>query len=269
MTATGARLVTISMSHFCEKGRWALDLAGVRYTESGHAPVLHLPHIAARRAGTTPVLDLPSGPTVRGSDAILAYAGAHGAPELLPADPALRREVDRWLAIADGRLVPATRRWFYSWAVADADLLTGMARVNAPGWERAIVPVARPAIARLVSRRFGVGADARETAAAEALEVFAEADAAREPDTPYLVGGRFTAADLAFAALGAPLVFPDGYGPCGALTFDDLPPAMASAVAGWREQPSGAAIGLVYERHRRAEFARRAGLNGQAGSAGQ
>ena len=39
---TNLKLVTIGFSHFCEKGRWALDLANEDYTEEVHTPALHL-----------------------------------------------------------------------------------------------------------------------------------------------------------------------------------------------------------------------------------
>ena len=36
-----ARLVTIGISHFCEKARWGLEWTGVRYVEEAHAPGMH------------------------------------------------------------------------------------------------------------------------------------------------------------------------------------------------------------------------------------
>lgn len=32
------RLITIALSPFCEKARWALDIAGCKYTEDAHPP---------------------------------------------------------------------------------------------------------------------------------------------------------------------------------------------------------------------------------------
>jgi glutathione S-transferase len=51
------RLITIPISHYCEKARWALDRAQLPYREERHVQVVH--RIAARRAGgrnTVPVL---------------------------------------------------------------------------------------------------------------------------------------------------------------------------------------------------------------------
>ena len=43
------RLVTIPISHYCEKARWALERAGIGYREEPHVQGIH--QLAARRAG--------------------------------------------------------------------------------------------------------------------------------------------------------------------------------------------------------------------------
>jgi glutathione S-transferase len=51
------RLLTIPISHFCEKARWSLERAGLDYTEERHVQGVH--RIVSRRAGgggTLPVL---------------------------------------------------------------------------------------------------------------------------------------------------------------------------------------------------------------------
>jgi len=35
------RLITSSASHHCEKARWALDLAGIKYPEDAHVSGFH------------------------------------------------------------------------------------------------------------------------------------------------------------------------------------------------------------------------------------
>ena len=235
------------MSHFNEKARWALALSGRPVREQRWAPGLHLAGIAPLRARTTPVLRCADGTVLRGSDAILDHAIAHGAP-LLPADPAQARLVRRWLARLDAVLGPATRRWFYSWV--DAGLLERFGTAGVSARQAAAFRRLQPAVARLIRRRFDLHPGARAEAEADIAAVFAEADAARGADGPYLVGGRFTAADLTFAALGAPLVMPPGYGPPGALTIDDLPAGLRGAVEARRATPSGAAVLELYARHR-------------------
>jgi glutathione S-transferase len=57
------RLVTIPISHYCEKARWGLERAGLAYREEPHVQGVH--RLYARRAGgamTVPVLVTPDGP---------------------------------------------------------------------------------------------------------------------------------------------------------------------------------------------------------------
>ncbi len=243
-----ARLITISMSHFCEKGRWALDLAGIPYRETGSAPGLHLPSIARYRAATTPVLVLPGGPVLRGSDVILEHAIAHGAGDLMPADPGEAAAVRRWLHRCDD-LGWHTRRWFYAHALPRPAAMQAML-AGVPAWQRRALPVALPAVGKLISRRFDLHDGAAAESAEVVREVFAQADAARS-GSDYLVGDRFTAADLTFAALAAPVCFPEGYGPPGASTIEDVPADVRPLVEAWRREPSCRAVETVYARHRR------------------
>src|SRR5882672_8754429 len=59
MSSSGQQpvLITIPISHYCEKARWALDRSGVTYREQAHLQLIHW--FAVRRAGggrTAPVL---------------------------------------------------------------------------------------------------------------------------------------------------------------------------------------------------------------------
>ncbi len=76
-----ARLVTIPISHFCEKARWALDRAGVEYVEQPHLQLVHV--IAARSVGggrTVPVFVTEAGEVLPDSTAILRWADMQVTP---------------------------------------------------------------------------------------------------------------------------------------------------------------------------------------------
>ena len=88
-------LVTIPLSHFCERARWALDYTGLPYTEQRHAPGFHA--LAVRRAGgqrITPILAIDAG-VIGDSTDVLLWADARAAQgrALYPQEPALREEV--------------------------------------------------------------------------------------------------------------------------------------------------------------------------------
>ena len=241
------RLVTIPLSHFCEKARWALDLAGVRYREEGHAPGLHRLALVRLRATTVPVL-VTDGRVVRGSDQILRWVDhAHGLG-LVPERRADRQEVERWTTLFDARLGPDARLWFYSWATEDPRLFVAALSPNVRRVERGLLRRLRPALARGIRRHFAIGPATRDEAGERLSDVLAAA-AERRDGSPYLVGDRFTGADLTFAALAAPLVFPRSYG--SPLPPQDAVPAeMRAAIDGWRATRSGAAVIALYDRHR-------------------
>jgi glutathione S-transferase len=66
----------------------------------------------------------------------------------------------------------------------------------------------------------------------------------------YLVGGRFTTADLTFAALAAPLVLPPEYG-VALPAIEDLPSDMAATVREVRAHPAGAHALAMFRDERR------------------
>jgi glutathione S-transferase len=241
------RLVTIPLSHFCEKARWALDLAGVRYAEDGHAPVLHRLALVRLRTTTVPVL-VADGEVVRGSDRILRWADSAHHLGLMPQRKAPRQEVERWLALCDERLGPDARLWFYSFALEDPRLFVAALSPEVRRLERGALSRLRPVLTRIIASHFAVTPTARAEAAERLSDVMAAA-AQRRAGAPYLVGETFTAADLAFAALAAPLVFPPGYG--ATLPAEDaLSGELRAGIQGWRATRSGAAVLSLYEHHR-------------------
>ena len=110
------RLVTIPISPFCEKARWALDRAGLAYREERHVQGPSV--VAARLAGgglTTPVLVAPD--CVLGeSEDILRYADRSlpAADRLFPGDPAVLADAEALSRRLNTELGPQTRRIAYA-----------------------------------------------------------------------------------------------------------------------------------------------------------
>jgi glutathione S-transferase len=245
-------LVTIPISHFCEKARWALERAGLDYEERPHIQIVH--QLAARRAGggrTAPVLATPEG-VYADSRAILRYADEHlPAPaRLYPADRLERKEVLALEDRFDTIIGVEGRRWLYHEVFKDTAPFTPFNLTGVPAWERRLFPFVL-APAKLYINRY---LDIDDATAARALErVDEELDAVAEllaDGRRYLAGDRFSAADLAFAALCAPLVVPVEYGtplPQPAI----MPAAMAARVEAWREHPAGRFATRLFAEQRR------------------
>lgn len=253
MTQRDNVLVTIPISHFCEKARWALDRAGVAYVERRHIQIVH--QLAARRAGggkTVPVLRTPDA-VYRESHDILAYADERLEPasRLYPADALDRARAVELERRFDTGIGVEGRRWLYHEVFKDTKPFTPFNLTGVPAWERLVFPVVLAPAKLYINRYLDIDAGT----AANALRVVqSELDAVAEmlsDGRRYLVGDRFGAADLAFAALSAPLVVPAEYG-TPLPQPDDMPEHMAVRVRAWREHPAGRFALRLFAEHRHA-----------------
>src|SRR3954452_21581002 len=150
MSAGTPVLVTIPISHYCEKARWALDRAGIPYDEHRHLPALH--RVATRRAGgvTAPVLVCPGGQVVTQSTDIVAWADARATDERgrVGLDAEARALADDY----DKRLGRATRLWVYHEMFDHPKLVAGAMTAGVPAWERHAFRFGHRAIAAVVAR---------------------------------------------------------------------------------------------------------------------
>ncbi len=138
------RLVTIPISHFCEKARWGLDRAGVDYVEQPHLQLVQV--FAARLAGggrTVPVLVTES-EVIGESSAILRWADRRlsGDRRLYP-DGELGIEAAALEASFDRGLGPDGRLWMYHETLPVIRELEPWALVGVPAWEQRLFRVGR------------------------------------------------------------------------------------------------------------------------------
>lgn len=247
------RLITIPISHYCEKARWALERAGMSYREERHVQGIH--QFAARRAGggkTVPVLVTPDG-AVGDSAEILAWVDERTPPEnrLFPAEPAARDDVERLCRRLDEGLGPDGRQLMYIHMLAQPKLALRFNNLGVPRWEDRTIRLGWPLARSFVKRELGIhpASEAEDEAA-----VFSELDFVAEllaDGRPHLCGERFSAADLTFAALSAPVVVPPLYG-VPLPQPEVLPPRMATLVERAREHPAGHYALTLFAEHRRA-----------------
>jgi glutathione S-transferase len=233
-----AVLVTIALSHYCEKARWALDRVGLPYREQPHVPLLHRLATARGEAGTVPVL-VHGARRWADSTQILEHADAHqGGGLLYSRDIALRSEVAAWEERFDSELGPHTRRWAYAHLLPDAALMRRLWGHQAPRREAALLPLLMPLARRLVRAAYRITPDSGQRSLQRVHAVFAQVDVQLADGRPFLVGDRFSAADLTFAALAAPVLFPPE---CRAVmpALDAVPAAMRAQIVALRDSAAG------------------------------
>jgi glutathione S-transferase len=128
--------------------------------------------------------------------------------------------------------------------------LAPWALAGVPRWERAAFTVAGGLVEPALRRYLGVDGEAAAAALARVDGVFDDVAARLTDGRPFLLGERFSAADLTFAALAAPLLVPDAYG-SPLPPVDALPEAMAREVRRLRAHPAGRFALRLYATERR------------------
>lgn len=246
------RLVTIPISHYCEKARWALERAGMPYRETPHVQGIHI--LASRLAGgkgTVPVLVTPGG-AIGESEEIVTWVDGGLPPEqrLFPQDPDARREVESVCRRLDEELGPRGRRLMYVHMLARPEFALRFNNTGVPRWEARTVRSGFPLFRRLINRVLDIrpGVE-REDEAAVWHELDFVADLLSD-GRPHLCGETFGAADLTFAAMSAPVVVPPVYG-VPLPQPDILPPDTAALVERAREHPAGRYALRLYADYRR------------------
>src|SRR3954449_3370673 len=172
------RLITIPISHFCEKARWALDHGGHDYVEERH--VQGPSRIYSKRAGgtgTTPVLVTPTGSLVESED-IVDWA----APDLRQRDPEVLR-LTRWL---DTNLGLPDRRLIYSLLLPNKKSLMGFNNTGVPAWEARMLTTMWPIVAPWAARQLGIGPGSAERDEALTLHAFDAVADILSDGRPYL-----------------------------------------------------------------------------------
>jgi len=246
---TPAILITIPLSHYCEKARWALDRVALPYREEPHAPLLHRLATTRNDGGTVPVLVHGSSRFID-SSAILKHADAVCGGDLLyPGDAGLRREVETLEELFDTELGPHTRRWTYAHLLPQAKLLRSVWSRGVPRFEASIVPVMTPLVRSLVRTGYKITPDSVQRSLERVRGVFRQMDERLRDGPRYLAGGRFTAADLTFAALAAPVLFPVE---CRAVqpALETVPAAMREEVLRLRDTDAGRFVLRIYAQER-------------------
>ena len=234
-------------SHYNEKARWALDWKGVPHVRRSLLPGLHMPPLLwMTRQKQVPVL-VVDGRATHDSTRIIALAEQlWPVPPLYPADDALRRRALALEEHFDDELGPHIRRAFFHdvlphTAEAVAMLAVGCGPIGRAAY-RAVFPAIRP-LMRMDMRVDETGARVGREKTLAALD---RIERELRP-SGYLVGDRFSVADLTAAALLSPLVMPPEfpYQPPVA-----LPEPAASFRRGVADRPAFRWVEEMYRRHR-------------------
>ncbi|MGB3650391.1 MAG: glutathione S-transferase family protein [Rivularia sp. (in: cyanobacteria)] len=239
------RLITIPVSHYCEKVRWALDYLKLPYVEEPHMPLLH--RLATTKFGgkSTPVL-VTENENFTDSTDILKYLDSlvPNDAKLYPTNSEQRQQVEELEELFDEKLAPAVRTWAYFYIVDNSKIIQPKWTQGVPIIEKLLFPVIYPAMRSVVKKAYDVNAESATQSYQEIQSVFAKVNELLADDRNYLVGDKISAADFAFASLAAPILQP----PEHPINFDsqELPAEFVSKINKLKETAAGKFVLNLY-----------------------
>lgn len=238
-------LYQFPISHFCEKVRWALDYKGLEYRTKNLLPGLHVKTIKKlAKDSSVPVIE-HDGRIVQGAGKIISYLDEQFPDKkLTPVNPGERQAAQEWERYLDVEVGIHLRRYMYQVLLQHPSLVTGFFATGGPFWAKPFLRLVFPQL----SKRMRHLMDINKASAAQSKKRM-EAALKRIDDTlskqRYLVGDRFSRADLTAGALLAPLFMPPQYG----LRWpEQLPEPLRSEVAALDDQLKK--VKEIYQKHR-------------------
>lgn len=251
MSSPSPTLWHISVSHFSEKARWALDHKRVPHKRRAVSiPGLHIPASIWMTRGasqTFPVLEIDGRAIGDSTEIIAALEERYPERPLYPADPEQRRRALELEDFFDEELGPHIRLLAFHELGKDPERFEAVIARSTPGPVAALGSGAVVYARTYTGLRFGVRSEeAAELARAKILAALDRLEA-ELGSNEYLVGDSFSVADLSAAALFFPLVLPDE----GPVPTDEPPPAgIASFRAPLEERPGYRWIEAIFRKHR-------------------
>src|SRR3954469_6029957 len=239
----------LQISHYNEKVRWALDYKRIPHARRSMLPGVHR-LITTRIAGSpaSPGLTI-DGKGIGDSTAILqAIEERWPDPPLIPDADAERRRALELEDYFDEELGPHIRRAVYHELLPYPDLVVPLFTDGASWASRALLRGGFPLLRVAMRQAFNIyakpSARSREKTVAALDRLENELG-----DKDYLVGNRFTIADLTAASLFYPVALPPEY-PYRSPAWEELPEGAREFLGALRERPGANWVAEMYRRHR-------------------
>jgi glutathione S-transferase len=202
------QLYDFTFSHYCEKARWALDFKGVAYTPHHLLPGFHM--LATRKIAPLSCLPILTGEgiVVQDSTQIINFLEQRFPdPSLTPADPNQANEAIEWEEYLDEEIGLTLRRWFYFHTLPDRRRAMRFLCGDASGAQRVLFGFAFAPIRRAMTAMMDIHPESAKEAERRFLIAFDKLDNALT-HRDFLVGDRFSRADLTACALLSPFCRP-------------------------------------------------------------
>lgn len=229
-----------------------MDYCGIKYTEEPHAPGFYRKSITAVGSKTVPTL--VSGETILGDTTpIVAWCSDNAADpslRILPENEEQRKEVLELEELFDTKLGPPVRQLVYFHILDNKPVIMKLFTHNVPWLESWMSWFIYSTAATRMKAYMKIDAEHAALASTSIDEVFAHVGDKLKDGRRYLVGEKFSIADLCFASLASPLLAPEEH-----VQYQEAdamqPPAYKEMCAKYRSTPAGEFALRLYreERH--------------------
>jgi glutathione S-transferase len=252
-------LTGIAFSHYVEKARWVLQRFAVPYVDRRVLPFFHFAAVYRVHRGklgsvdrassrfSTPVLRTDDGGILCDSADIVRYVSERFAPpgQGLYAVP----EAAELEAHFHDDLGPHTRRVAYATLFAQPELMRQIAHRNVDSLQAKMFMAAYPLVKRGLTRFLAIDEGHVLSSIDQTWRAFEAVSARLRGGRPFLLGDRFSAADLAFASLASPAVLPPQYS-AWLPALEAFPEAVRARTLALRDTPAGAFVMRLFREER-------------------
>ena len=233
------RLITIPVSHYCEKVRWVLDYLKLPYVEEPHMPPFH--RLATTKFGgkSAPVLVTKDGNFTDSTD-ILKYLDSivDSNAKIYSTTVEKCQQIEEIEEFFDEELATAIRQWGYFNAIDRKKIIQEKWCQGVPLIEKLLFPVVYPPMRSVVKKKYHVNAESAAQAYEKIKSIFAKVNNLLADGRNYLVGDQMSAADISFASLAAPILQPPQH-PSNSSNSPQLPAKMLSEIKTIQETTAG------------------------------
>ena len=241
------KLLEFPHSHYCEKARWALDHKGVAFKSVVIMPGLHMITVRRFAPGTSVPVLLNGDEVVQGSSEIIHYLEQkYPARSLTPADETERRECLEIEHSMDKKLGVNIRRILYQGLLAHPDFVRYCFTYPMPWMKQLVFRLFYPILRSKIHQTYVISEARVEQARREFAAAMDEIGRKLEQKR-YLVGEKFSRADMSVAAMLSFLAMP----PEHPFPWIEIPdPKTRSFYAEYRDHPVTVWVRKIYQDHR-------------------
>jgi len=202
------KLLIFPHSHFCEKARWVLDYKGIPYESVAIMPGIHTITVRRYAQNTTVPVLLDGNDTVQGSSKIIDYLDQkYPSTALTPKNTDDRRACFEIEQTMDKNIGVSIRQIFYFRLHANSDYLRHCFTHSMPILKRFLFPLVYPTVRYKIHHSYVISDRHVEQGKREFESAIYEIEKILKKRN-YLVGEKFSRADVSVASMLSLLIMP-------------------------------------------------------------